>query len=313
MIATNLTMRLILVLSALAVASVNSAPVVVWSSLKGKECLHNSAKINASTAISEALKGHVDEENVSSLESVIFVVGRGDDGSESFTNLAASGKLPAVAQKYNDAHIVHHNVDQVESIRTIANAARDAVPSLPRNAIVEASLDEFYQKLSSKNEAAPEGRVTSQSEKHGRKRFRSLLNARVLVVKVAPEDANKLDDAVVKAVDNVKSVVLTAIRSAKEVHLERKMTAAKHLDKIQTNAVNHRRRRLEDANFDDGYYQADEDMTGVYYVNMTPNILSGIIFFLLFTSVAITGISCLNMIQGQDVYVKKLPPVGREA
>jgi len=185
----------------------------------------------------------------------------------------------------------------------------------PLGAIAEASLDEFHQKLSSlENKDIPEkNRGKSKVEKQSRKRSRSLSNARVLIVKVSPKDASKLDGAVSEAVDRVKSVILTAIRSTDEVILERKMKAARHLEQMQTEAVNRHRRRLEDANFDDGYYQGDEDMSGVYYVNMTPNILAGLLFTLFFTLVAITGISCLNMIEGQDVYVKKLPAIGREA
>jgi len=304
-------MKFALVLCALVVAPVDSAPALVWSSFKELGNVHNSAVIDAASVISSALKGHVDEENTSatSLESVIFVVGRNDDGSEAFTDLAASGNLPEVSKKYNDACTIYHNVNKVTSTKTIAEAARGAVPSLPRGAIVEASLDEFHQKLSSLHEDFPEKHVNS---KGARKRSRNLSNARVLVVKVSPKDAEKLDDAVSKAVDSVKSVILTAIRSTGEVIHERKMVASRKLEQMQTEAVNRGRRRLEDAEFDDGY-QEDEDMTGVYYVNMTPNILAGLLFTLFFTLIAITGISCLNMIQGQDVYVKKLPAIGREA
>jgi len=68
-------------------------------------------------------------------------------------------------------------------------------------------------------------------------------------------------------------------------------------------------RRLEDAGDDANA----ADNSGVYYVNMTPNIFAGLLFMFLFTFVAYLGIACMSMIQGQDVYVNKLPSIGREA
>ena len=73
------------------------------------------------------------------------------------------------------------------------------------------------------------------------------------------------------------------------------------------------RRRLEDANQEENANGDDSSLEGVYYVSLTPNILAGILFFLLFATVAFIGISCMGMIAGQDVYVKKMPSVGREA
>ena len=54
-------------------------------------------------------------------------------------------------------------------------------------------------------------------------------------------------------------------------------------------------------------------MSGVYYVLMTPNILAGILFLLLFTLIAMIGLNCMGAIAGQDVFVSKMPTVGREA
>lgn len=73
---------------------------------------------------------------------------------------------------------------------------------------------------------------------------------------------------------------------------------------------------------DDGYYAYDDANNAnganganddVHYVNMTPNILSGILFMLFFTAVTLVGTSCLGQIEGQEIFVSKLPPVGREA
>jgi len=63
---------------------------------------------------------------------------------------------------------------------------------------------------------------------------------------------------------------------------------------------------------DDGADNGGDDEV-VYYVYMTPNILAGLMFAGLFTSVVFLGISCMGMIQGQDVFVSKMPSVGRES
>jgi hypothetical protein len=80
---------------------------------------------------------------------------------------------------------------------------------------------------------------------------------------------------------------------------------------VQQAGVTDGGRRLEQQN--DDANAGNKDMTGVYYVQMTPNILAGILFGLLFAFIAYTGISCMGMITGQDVFVTKMPTVGREA
>jgi hypothetical protein len=57
----------------------------------------------------------------------------------------------------------------------------------------------------------------------------------------------------------------------------------------------------------------NSDLSGVYYVAMTPNILAGILFMGLFTMITWIGISCMGAISGQEVFVSKMPSVGREA
>merc|ERR1739845_168422 len=53
--------------------------------------------------------------------------------------------------------------------------------------------------------------------------------------------------------------------------------------------------------------------SGTYYVYMTPNILTGILFMIFFSFVTYCGIIRLNMVSGTDVYVKKYYFVGKEA
>jgi len=45
---------------------------------------------------------------------------------------------------------------------------------------------------------------------------------------------------------------------------------------------------------------------------MTPNILSGILFGFLFVFITITGMGCMNDIEGQTVFIDKMPYVGKE-
>jgi hypothetical protein len=124
-------------------------------------------------------------------------------------------------------------------------------------------------------------------------------------------------------------VVLTAIRSTEEVKQERDMLTRRRMMAMEEdftqgststkNTNRHHHRRLEDANqaVDDGNQNnqnaASQDMTGIYYVSMTPNILAGLLFTLLFAVVTWIGVSCMGMITGQDVYVSKMPSIGREA
>ena len=70
------------------------------------------------------------------------------------------------------------------------------------------------------------------------------------------------------------------------------------------NRASSRRRRLDDA--------AAADSSPSYYVHMTPNILSGILFGFLFVFVVLVGTSCMNDIEGQTVFVSKAPAVGKE-
>jgi hypothetical protein len=162
--------------------------------------------------------------------------------------------------------------------------------------------------------------IMSKSQAKKTKRAKQLEEANVLIVNVdANVDPQILDRAVMEAVqhDSIDSVMLTSVRSVDEVKHERIMMEHRRLqamEKAGRKLQQSQRRRLEDANQEENA-NADNDssLEGVYYVSLTPNILAGILFFLLFSTVAFIGISCMGMIAGQDVYVKKMPSVGREA
>jgi hypothetical protein len=151
--------------------------------------------------------------------------------------------------------------------------------------------------------------------KAANKRARNLAEANVLVVNVSPkEDAAAIDRTISNAIDNehVQSVVLAGIRSLHEVKHERMLASQQRRSVMQKDgerSMDARRRRLDqnDANGN------NSDLSGVYYVAMTPNILAGILFMGLFTMITWIGISCMGAISGQEVFVSKMPSVGREA
>eukprot|EP00584_Thalassiosira_punctigera_P006285 CAMPEP_0172527658 /NCGR_PEP_ID=MMETSP1067-20121228/2299_1 /TAXON_ID=265564 ORGANISM="Thalassiosira punctigera, Strain Tpunct2005C2" /NCGR_SAMPLE_ID=MMETSP1067 /ASSEMBLY_ACC=CAM_ASM_000444 /LENGTH=305 /DNA_ID=CAMNT_0013311447 /DNA_START=66 /DNA_END=983 /DNA_ORIENTATION=+ len=289
----------------------NAAPVIVWksgSSSSGPS--HVSDAIDTQSLLSSAIGS--DERDSSALAAVVFLVGRDADGSEGLASLASSGKLPAVHEKYAHADEIHHHVQGVESSRTVAQDARRSGVA----GVAEVSMEEFQRKLSSiaqtEAEAEVEGKKVSKAEQ---KRRRAISEAGVLVVNVrANDDAAKIDAAIVAAIESsaVKNVVLSSIRSIQEVKHARKLAVFERFTKSKRSQGKRRRRLEDEANNENNQNNNNQDQEGVYYVNMTPNIFAGLLFFFMFTFTAHLGLTCMNMIEGQDVYVKKLPHVGRE-
>lgn len=301
-------------------STVNAAPAIIWKhGTENQPVVHTSDVITSNELFESVLHGSSRD---SELEAVIFLFGRGENGTESLSQLSSAGALPGIAVKYEEAHCFHHHVSGLESPSMIESLARRANPALK---VVQASLEDFNNKLTLIETQGKED-VTTTSKKTGR-RARELASANVLIVNVhVDEDIAMIDPAVVKAIEHesVGSVVVTAVRSVKEVIAERE---ARNRSRRAVMEENGRRvlaqktarahRRLEDqqgqgddaaANDDD-----DEDMSGIYYVSMTPNILAGLLFTLLYATITLIALSCMNMISGQDVYVNKMPSIGREA
>eukprot|EP00585_Thalassiosira_rotula_P006827 CAMPEP_0196142908 /NCGR_PEP_ID=MMETSP0910-20130528/12509_1 /TAXON_ID=49265 /ORGANISM="Thalassiosira rotula, Strain GSO102" /LENGTH=320 /DNA_ID=CAMNT_0041404283 /DNA_START=27 /DNA_END=989 /DNA_ORIENTATION=+ len=306
-----LTMKIIAGLLAVFIGVTNAAPAIVWksgSSSAGPS--HISDAIDTQTFLSSAIGNN--ERDSSALAAVVFLVGRDADGSEGLASLAASGKLSSVMEKYGDADEIHHHVQGVESARTVARDARQSDVA----GVAEVSMEEFQRKLSSiattEAEGVLEGKKVSKTEQ---KRRRAISEADVLVVNVAANaDAAKVDAAIVAAIDSsaVKNVVLSSIRSVKEVKHARKLAVAERFNKSKRGAAPSGRRLEDEANNENNQNNNNQDQQGIYYVNMTPNIFAGLLFFFMFAFTAYLGLTCMNMIEGQDVYVKKLPHIGRE-
>lgn len=295
--------RAIAVLSLLS--SALAAPAVVWKKDASSSPLHTSTDVKMEDVLADAMHPEAD------LSAVIFVLGRQPNGADSLSTLASSGSLPKVSELYESADRIHHNCRGVESAASVVRDSKTHAES-----VLQVSLSEFSTKLA-RLPGTVEQEVEVSTSKMANKRAKALENASVLVVEIPPsESAESIDAAVAQAVDHVQigSVVLTGARSSDEVKLERKLLARRNMQAGEEAA---RRRRLDEqaagddaANNNNGY---NEDLSQYYYVAMTPNILAGLLFTALFAVIAMIGISCMGMIQGQDLYVKKMPSVGREA
>lgn len=284
--ANRFTIALLPTLLALAAAS----PAMVWnkSSSKMTENRYISEKIPASKLISEA--SLADDNNGLSL---VFVVQRAKDGSDGLSALAREGALP-LTQNAMGATVYTH-VEGLEG---------------PRGALRHASLTD---KAALTQLPMLAGKVNNNIPASKRKSNRALREARTVIISIDDSvEGSDLDAAIARYItdENVSSVILTGARSAAETKMAKKLE--KKARRTQRKSP---RRRLEqeDGNENENEDGDDADEAGVYYVNMTPNILAGLLFFFFFTFVTFTGISCMGMIQGQDVYVTKMPVVGREA
>jgi hypothetical protein len=288
-------MKVTALLLSLLFSGALAAPAIVWKNDATDSVIHSSEPVEASLLLSQVNAPRQE----STLAAAIFLVDRHDDGSEQLSALASSGALPGVSSKYANAHSIHHAVTGLESPFKVAGDLKSAAADSSR--VMKISLEEFNRKLASKDE-----------DGHSQ-RSRALHNADMLVVDCKSRDAAKIDEAVVSAIESesVKNVILAGIRSIEETKDARRLLA---MQKTPT-TVNAPRRRLEDADEqnDDAAGNGNGDMEGVYYVYATPNIFAGILFILFFSFIAFTGINCMGQIAGQDVFVHKMPPVGREA
>eukprot|EP00566_Odontella_aurita_P015707 CAMPEP_0113572170 /NCGR_PEP_ID=MMETSP0015_2-20120614/25950_1 /TAXON_ID=2838 /ORGANISM="Odontella" /LENGTH=288 /DNA_ID=CAMNT_0000475181 /DNA_START=17 /DNA_END=883 /DNA_ORIENTATION=- /assembly_acc=CAM_ASM_000160 len=285
--------RALILLSAIATAA--AAPAIVWKNGAASP-QHSSETIGASSLLKSTFEGQ--KRDASSLASVVFVVGRDRDGSESLSSMASLGKLPRTQSKYESAHSIHHHVGGVESSKSVARdiaAALGPHSSSSMDSVAHVSLSEFNSIMTSAKFPP------------------------VAVVHVNKAEAAALDEAVEGAVEHSKvhSVVLTAQRSVDEVKHERTLIKRRNkVARVQKKAYGPSRRRLEDQEEDEdenaNNNQNQEDMEGVYYVNMTPNIFAGLLFTFMFIVVTNIGLNCMGAISFADVYVSKCPSVGRE-
>jgi len=190
-------------------------------------------------------------------------------------------------------------------MKSITKNARSAAGSV--HSIVETTLEEF--KAFSVTDSSDSATVASDGSVMHK---RALAKANVFIVRVNEKACPKAIDATVSAAignADIGSVILTTMRSMNEAKLERDL---QHKSKSgRYNQPPSRRRKLADENENE-----DEDSdfeAGIYFVNFSPNIFAGFLFFLFFVFITYTGISCMGMIANDNVYTKVYPAIGREA
>ena len=299
--------------------SVIAAPAVVWkNSNRGNErSLHTSDSLSANALMTDVLRDI--QPSDSKLAAVVFLVDKSQDGSESLTELASSGKLPETQNKYSEADGIFHHVSGIESTPTMV---REAGRANKAHSALQVSLSELNSKLTSPSntemEISENGAMTKTTSKSANKRARDLDKSSVFVVLIDPkDDTTDIDRTIASTIENqnVETVVLAGVRSVQEVKHERYLIS-KHrhnmMEKQGKRVLEARRRRLDEQDGDEDNND-NGDMSGVYYVSMTPNILSGLLFTVLFVVVTYVGVTCMGSISGQDVYVSKMPTIGREA
>lgn len=298
-------MTMMMLLSILLIVAVSATPAIVWKNSSSSPVVHRSSDIKSEVFFAEALSNG--EQSDSAVNAVVFLLGRGQGGTESLSAWASQGLLSNISVKQSDASSVHHHVSGIKSVASVASACAKFGYN---TRIVE--LDEYITILS---------QMTGDSEVE--LSGNQILKSNVLIVDVdASIDPKKLDSAVANSIDNkaVTSVVLSGVRSLEEVGQERMTQEYRRLEIMEKagrgmkTSVGHR--RLEEAEVDDAANQAQNesvDLSGIYYVSLTPNILAGILFFVLFTMITYIGVGCMGMIAGQDVFVSKMPAIGREA
>mmetsp|Transcript_16399 Transcript_16399/g.41115 ORF Transcript_16399/g.41115 Transcript_16399/m.41115 type:complete len:315 (-) Transcript_16399:124-1068(-) len=297
-----------------------SAPAVVWhSGVSSGRVLHSSEDLSST----DLFKNVLSEAPEADLTAVVFLVGKGDDGSEQLSELASSGKLPETSAKYSDASGVYHHVSGIESTGSVVREAARIYGDNNKNRVLEISLNEFSSKLASLEapvavEIDAAGTPIVSSNKSVNKRARALAQADVYIVNVSPtQNAGAIDGSISGAINSsrVGSVVLAGVRSVEEVKHERMLHNKRRMLKMEQDGIKSMeargRRRLEER--EDEEQDGNDDLSGVYYVAMTPNIFSGLLFTFMFIVVTFTGISCMSDIQGGDTFVDKYPSLGREA
>lgn len=331
-------MRPLTLLTALSsISSITAAPALVWTQdsnaaeARSKEAIHSSDVMELPSLLSSTLSSSNTE---SSLTSVLFLVNHHTEDKDGLTALTQSGALPKVSSHYtspsSSSITVHHAIHGIENAQSVTHAAKSVAG---QENVLTTTLEEFQTKLP----AMKRDRDTESTSVYADGRAHAIVNRQLVIVKVGEKSSMEaLDEVVSEAIESevMGSVILTAVRSRAEVELERNLlsqasaaaaaavTASNKKNKNgrpqfnnknsnKNNRRNHRR-RLEDVDGEQNDEDNDNDYTGVYFVHMTPNILSGLLFGAFFLFVALIGIGQLGNISSQDCYVDTYPVVGRE-
>ncbi|GAX21200.1 hypothetical protein FisN_26Lh158 [Fistulifera solaris] len=280
-------------------ATTTAAPALVWKNGTSQTpTMHHSEDISIQSLLPQQ-------------QGVVFVLQRRSDGEEALSAMASQLTQTATVP----AHCQHHSVTGVTSAHLLARSVTSSA---------EVTLEEYVQLPQVIQQLKTASKANNKVSMKSKQRAQALETATVLFVTVDTEQDNlqQLDQAVVQAIHKEPHVVLTAVRSLQEINQEKEQamqyTMQMHREAGRVQAA--QRRRLEEDADQQGQDNAQENMQinnnqyeYMVLVHMTPNILSGILFTILFATITLIGITCMGSIQGQDVYVKKMPSIGREA
>lgn len=300
---------------------------MVWTHDKSSTSSSTSTPIHSSdlTELPHLLSSTIDttSSSDSSHSSVLFLINHntGTEYTDGLTKLTTSGSLPKVASQASKAD-VHHFVRGIENTQSVT---RDAKHLYGKEHVLTTTLEEFTSKLPAMElEATSPAADAASASVQADGRAHALIHRKLVIVHLGHKSSvSDLDAAVHAAIESPKmsSVILTSVRSKSEIDLERNLmiksnaaSASAGQGKTSSSNQNRRRRRLEDEDGerDDKDNENDEDYSGVYFVLMTPNILSGLLFTFFFLFISLVGIGQLGNISSQDCYVDTYPIVGRE-
>mmetsp|Transcript_3344 Transcript_3344/g.4831 ORF Transcript_3344/g.4831 Transcript_3344/m.4831 type:complete len:277 (+) Transcript_3344:47-877(+) len=274
--------RLLLVVSLISTAL--AAPALVWNNNN-----HNAVNDAEAVHVGRLLSTHAGKSDESSLASVLFSIDRAANGQESLS--AITPQLESVAKR--EASVTHYHVWGGDSRKTVSREARNSVTEGEH--VLELDFDEFKGKLSNFKED------------------KVLRKSNTVVVHISENTpAKDIDATVSAAIDHsaVNTVILTGLRGVEEVKHERTF---RRMTQNQEKNVSRRRLDEEGEGEKDQNNNNNDENKGMYYALMTPNIFAGILFTLFFAMIASIGINCMGIISNSDVYVSKMPSVGREA
>jgi hypothetical protein len=340
----NTAVVLAVTISLLYCETTSAVPAIVWN--KNSQQLNIDDAVSTSyfsneipvTKLMESFGLNNQNANVNNDGlSIMFLMGRDvNSGEESLTSITPL--LQQISQLDQQPQQYLH-VSGMESASHVLNAVKisSSTSSVPmiinlnelsyklNNTHLNAKVDTLLVEMDVSGDSV---KIPNKATVKVSKRNRSIEQSKFVIVTVPSNiQSELLDTTLVQTMNHpsVSTIVLSAIRSVDEVKYDRELKMRRQLlgkaiildsstssKKSGTNDAKYHRRLDQNGNADNGG-GGNSDLSGVYYVQMTPNIFSGILFFGLFAVVAMIGFSCMNMIAGQDVYVKTMPSIGREA
>lgn len=294
-------------LTLLPISTITAAPAIIWKDNNNNNdpTIHSSDVTELPRLLSSTL---LDTSTTTSTTpnkpSIVFLINHssGTESKDGLTTLTSTGKLPQIASNHaSNAHSVHHYVRGIDNTQSVT---RDVKNLIGKENVLITTLEEYYMKLP----------VLNHDSTNHDGRAHAILNRQLVIVKLNTNSkSSMLDDAVSKSItsSSIGNVMLTSVRTKAEMELERTLmekSNAAHASQHRTSQKvisptnnNNKRRRMEDVDGERDNKDDDTDYTGIYFVHMTPNILTGLLFGAFFIFVSLVGIGQLGSIASQDL------------